>query len=111
MRATLRAISNDEELKEVGQHSKSLLVAILSEIIDALFLALWVLIQFGLDRLIIRRFELSGWDAIVLTAFQVLFGLGTLVPPISNFYYDSRIIIKRSQQRWKKAEKALELTQ
>jgi len=53
---------------------------VLFGIVEAFFLACWVLTQYVVNEYVISRFEVNGIDAIVLTIAQWLFGIATLAP-------------------------------
>lgn len=53
---------------------------ILSGIIQALFIALWVLVQWSVNKYIITQFQVGGTDKNVLFIAQWLFAIATLIP-------------------------------
>lgn len=69
------------ELEEVGQEAVTIARWALICLIDALFVGLWVILQWGLQQFI-QRFPLSGVDGWVLAVFQFLFAATTLAPVI-----------------------------
>ena len=57
-------------------------------VVDALFLSIWVVAQFLVDRLIKKLNLAGGIDRLVLIGFQVIFALSTLAPVVINIYQD-----------------------
>lgn len=72
---------------------------IVTSLIDSLFLALWVTIQWLVGSKVITPLELSGIDRVVLTIFQILFSISTLAPIAITIYRDIRIMLLRTQRR------------
>jgi hypothetical protein len=62
----------------------------LSLIIDTAFLALWIAIQWFVNKAVIQPFALSGIDRIVLIAFQILFSFSPLAFIAITIYRDIR---------------------
>lgn len=77
----------------------------LSSILDAAFLVFWVVLQWGVQQ-IIDLFPLKGLDQYVLTTFQFIFAITTLLPVIFyiivdgvKIYYQARIKIHTEKER------------
>jgi hypothetical protein len=71
---------------------------IASTLITAIFLIVWVAIQWGVNHLI-GMLHLSGIDQTILWIFQGIFGVTTLIPIVVYYYVDTRIIWIRAQRR------------
>ena len=68
---------------------------ILSIVIDAIFLCVWILVQ-ALVAYVIQEFSIDQW---VLWCFRVVFGLSTLTIVIIWMYMDVRIMWIRAKKR------------
>ncbi len=53
---------------------------LLSGLIQALFLGLWVIIQWAVNEYVVMRFQVTGTDKAVLVIAQYAFGVATLAP-------------------------------
>lgn len=81
---------------------------ILAELINAFFLVVWVLLQWGLHAFL-AQFPLEGLEGMMVSIFKYLFAFATLVPIVVFIYVDTRIIfiraahtIKLEKGRWSK---------
>ena len=84
--------------RELLEQLKTFTIWLVSSIIDGLFVALWVAIQW-LVGLTLNRLELSGIDSWVLRGCQILLAITTLVPVGLYVYVDIRIKWLRAQER------------
>lgn len=80
-------------------------IHIASIFIDAVFLSLWVVIQYSVDCMVIKRLELSGIDLWMLRVFQVIFGLSTLAPVIIYIVVDIGVMVIRASNQIKQEKK------
>lgn len=68
-------------------------------LITSVFLVIWLAAQWGVAQAI-NWFELTAiLDQLVLTTFQTIFAVTTLIPVIVYFYVDTRLIIIRAQKK------------
>jgi hypothetical protein len=70
-----------------------------TSLIDSLFLAIWITIQWLVNSKIVVPLRLTGFDNIVLYIFQILFAISTLAPVATTIYRDIRIMLLRTQRR------------
>lgn len=70
-------------------------------LIDALFLCLWVAVQWAVNTFVIERLELSSIDKWTLVVFRIIFAVSTLVPVVVYIYTDLRVMFIRVQKRIK----------
>lgn len=92
--------------KDLIRELKVFTVWIFSSLIDAIFLALWVLVQWLVNGNVIVRFGLSGIDRWMLFAFQVLFAISTLAPVVIYIYADTSVMFWQAQMRiWREKDK------
>lgn len=96
--------NGESSLKDLGQKINDFANLTISSLIDAIFLVIWVLAQWLLSS-ILKNFELSGFDQLVLSVFQALFAFSTLAPIVVYIYRDIRIVISRAQRIIDKEEK------
>jgi hypothetical protein len=71
----------------------------ITSLADALFLTLWVAVQWVVGSKVVTPLRLSGIDSIVLSIFQVLFAVSTLAPVAITIYRDIRIMLLRTQRK------------
>ena len=71
---------------------------LISTIFDSVFLALWIVIQWVVNNLIIKPLELSGIDSLVLYLFQFMFAISTLAPVAITIYRNITIMLLRTQK-------------
>jgi uncharacterized membrane protein len=64
---------------ELPERLRALGTNLASAAIDCAFLVLWLALQAGVHSLV-TRFPVVGLEAVLLTAFQVIFATSTLVP-------------------------------
>ena len=67
-------MNEDNWLNDLLAKVKLLIIQVVSIIVDCIFLCLWVVAQYFVDRLI-ERLKLRGIDQWVLIVFQVIFAL------------------------------------
>ena len=70
-----------------------------ASIMDSLFLALWVTIQWLVSSQVVAPLILTGIDKFILYVFQVLFAISSLAPVAVTIYRDIRIMMLRTQRR------------
>lgn len=68
-------------------------------LVDSLFLALWVTVQWLVDTFVVHPLMLTGLPNLVLSIFQILFAISTLAPVAITIYRDIRIMLLRTQRR------------
>ena len=95
-------MASHEELDYLWAHIKNLVVQLAVIFVDALFLSLWVFIQYVVDVLVVKQLNLSGIDKWMLLIFQGLFAVSTLVPVLASLYLDIRNILRRTREELKK---------
>jgi len=62
---------------------KNLGLQIFGVIAGAIFMSIWVVIQWVVDVYIVRNFGLTGIDKVVLVSLQYLFAISTFIPVAS----------------------------
>ncbi len=87
--------------KELADQLKTFSIWIVSSIIDGIFLALWVLVQWAVNKFI-ENLELSGIDVWVFHGFQFLLAITTLAPVVLYVYRDVRV-------KWLRVQKIIRL--
>jgi hypothetical protein len=70
--------------ERVGMFGKHMLWLI----IETVFLALWVVIQWSVDTFVIQRFQIDAFHHAVLQTFQVLFAVTTFWPIAHYTFYE-----------------------
>lgn len=75
-------------------------------LIDAAFLALWGLTQYGL-QIIFQMVQPSGFDEWVLSFLRLAFAVSTVSPIVLWIYGDIRIMYLEIQNRIQRAESDL----
>ncbi len=75
---------------------------LVSTIFDSAFLALWIVIQWVVNNLIIKPLELTGIDTLVLYLFQFMFAISTLSPVAITIYRNITIMLLRTQKNIRK---------
>ncbi|MEA5517021.1 hypothetical protein [Nodularia sp. UHCC 0506] len=86
-------------VKDLVGKLQTLLLEITSIILDAFFLALWVLVEWALNKYVIKALELSGISQWVLVTFQIVFSISTLVVVLSYVILDITTIVTKN---WRK---------
>lgn len=84
-----------DDLKRTIEHRLTQIICI---VIDSVFLSLWVLTQYLVDRLV-TILRLSGINQWALLAFQCIFVLSTLAVVLIFFYEDIAIIIIKTRRQ------------
>jgi len=87
-----------QELSDLSWQTVLFIRWMLSSLLDAAFLAFWVLIQWTVDQYVIRRFDLSGVDKYVYLVAQVLFAVSTLAPILFYIVGDIAIMWIRTKR-------------
>jgi len=67
---------------------KDVLRYVTAFLVDVVFLIIWLLLQRLVGELIINKWQVTGIDKWVLPAFQILFGVSTLLPVVVYVYVD-----------------------
>ena len=80
-----------ERLKVFGKQAASVLI-------DCLFLALWLVLQWLVEAMA-TNLEPSGIDKKILLAFQIVFAISTLAPIVVYIYTDIRVMVLRARRR------------
>ena len=62
-----------------SERSRVLATWVVSLICDSIFIAVWVLLNWGLDAQVVERLELKGVDHTILMWLKYLFGISTLI--------------------------------
>jgi hypothetical protein len=89
-----RSVNNiKNRLKE---ESKERIAVSLALVMDTIFLIFWALVQWITSKFF-ENFKLTGIDQILLTTFQVIFSLSTIVPVVIYIWTDIRIVFIRAQ--------------
>jgi len=70
--------------------------AIMSIIIDAVIICVWVGVQYGIHNYIIKPFVLAFVDWLVLTVLQYLFAIATVVPVVIHVVTDMIITYRQA---------------
>lgn len=87
----------NNEWKELKSTLSEFSIWAITSIIDGLFIIIWVVIQYGVGR-VINALKLDGIDRIVLYIFQFLFAISTLAPVAITIYRDIRIKLLRMKK-------------
>lgn len=80
---------------EWQEEAKSFARYAFSSLLDAVFLVVWVLLQYGTGK-VIELFPLDGIDSVILEFFKYLFGLTTLAPILYDIVKNVVIIHYRT---------------
>jgi len=94
-------MAKDNIWKELSKELRTFLKWTVSGLIDSAFLVLWVLVQWG-NQKIIENLQLSGLDKWQLTAFQILFAISTLASVIIYIVTDISIMFIQAKRMVKK---------
>lgn len=89
----------NEWRKDLKDRLRVFSIQAISSLIDSGFLALWVIVQWAVNEYVVKRLELADIDKWVLSAFQVIFAISTLVPIVVYIYVDTRVMVLRAQRR------------
>jgi hypothetical protein len=92
-------MSESKEWIELKETLRLFTIWTLSSLIDSAFLALWVTVQWVVNKTVITPLTLTGIDKLVLTTFQVFFAISTLAPIAITIYRDIRIMWLRTSRR------------
>ena len=91
-------MTDDSELGNIPQELRTHVAWMLTALIDALFLAVWALIQWATGA-VLDLLHLSWFDELVLWIARFLFAGGTLYPIVLNLYTDMRLMWLKSRAR------------
>jgi hypothetical protein len=80
------------------------LIQLASTFITAIFLAIWVAVQYGVNRFV-QWLQPVDIDQIVLWVFQGIFAITTLIPVGVYYYVDTRVILIRARRRIEQEER------
>ena len=98
-------MSEKNEHESVADHAKDRIrvlgVLSISVVIDVVFMAIWVLVNWLLDQKVLEPMRLSGADALLLTIFRYLFGGATLIAVLVYTVEDIIIMVVQALQRIK----------
>jgi uncharacterized membrane protein YraQ (UPF0718 family) len=83
-------------LDELWQEFKTVLKWLLFGLLEALFISVWVIIQWAVDKHVIATYEVEGISKVVLTIAQSLFAFITLLPILLHIIESSVRMIKRT---------------
>ena len=86
----------DREVAEMRERLKLFALQLLSCLINAVFMALWVGMQWALDKYVVEPASLRGAGKWSLWVFQAVFSITTLVPILAYIYVDLRAIVRRA---------------
>ena len=89
------------ELKDTIDETRLYVKWIFSSVLDGIFVALWVFVQWGVDK-IIANFPILEIDLWVLWSFRIIFAFTTLAPIIIYIYEDVMVMIYRAVRRVRK---------
>jgi hypothetical protein len=92
-------MDDSNEWKELKAELRVFSIWVATSLIDSVFLAMWVAIQWLVNEKIIANLQLSGIDQWVLLAFQILFAFSTLAPVATYIYVDIRVMVLRGKKR------------
>jgi hypothetical protein len=92
-------MSDSKEWAELRDTLRLFTIWTVSSLIDSAFLALWVSVQWIVNKKVVTPLGLTGIDKFVLTIFQVLFAVSTLAPVAITIYRDIRIMLLRTNRR------------
>lgn len=92
-------MNTDPEWKDLSRELKIFTIWAVSSLIDSIFLALWVFVQWIVNEYVTAKLRLSFADQWVLYGFQIIFSVSTLAPVIIYIYTDIRVMIIRARSR------------
>lgn len=91
-------MAHDPRWSGLGTRTRQLGIHMACIVIDAFFLCLWVVVQWGVQW-VASTLPLSGVDKWALAAFRIMFAVATLVPVVLYIYADLRIMLIRAGRR------------
>jgi hypothetical protein len=95
-------MSDSKEWAELKDTLRLFTIWTLSGLIDSAFLALWIIVQWVVNKIVVTPLILTGIDRVVLTIFQILFAISTLAPIAITIYRDIRIMLLRTNRKIRK---------
>ena len=93
----------DDVGKPIWGQVKFFLIQMASTLITAVFLAVWLVVQY-LVNLLLGMLEPMGVDQYVFLGFQGIFAVTTLIPIAVYYYVDIRIILMKAGARIRQEE-------
>ena len=97
----------NQEWERFTSGAKTYFIWALSGLVDAVFLSLWMVVQWFVDTQVISRLALAGIDKWVCNALQVVLGVSTLGPVVIYVIQDLAIISLRAMRRIKREKEAM----
>ena len=98
-------MNNFRDWGDLARDLRVFLIWFVSSIIDALFLSLWVCLQWLVNEYVLARFDLSWIDQWELFAYRLLLGVSTLAPIAIYIFEDTRKMVLQSRTRVQSAER------
>jgi len=95
-------MSHSKEWAELKETLRLFTIWTVSSLIDSAFLALWITVQWVVNKIVVTPLILTGIDRVVLTIFQILFAISTLAPIAITIYRDIRIMLLRTNRKIRK---------
>ena len=88
------------EWRDLGTRLKLFVIWFLSLLIDTGFFVLWVIIQFSTNDYVIHPLQshLPDIEKLFLSAFQIVFAVGTFIVIAAYIYVDIRKIILQARK-------------
>lgn len=93
--------------REVSDEVKVFIRWIISSLLDASFLIVWIYLQWLVDKFT-DRFPLDNIDEVQLSIFRILFAITTLAPIIFYIIRDISVMYIRTRQKIRDIRKAEE---
>lgn len=90
-------------LETLKQHFTSRFINLATTLLDAVYLALWLVTQWGVSR-IHFVFPVFGWDLWMFWVFQFIFAVSTLLWILLGIYKDYKIMVIKIQREIKQEE-------
>ena len=85
-------------MDELGERLLEILREAITFVVDGLYLAVWVWVQFKVDEHFIHPLKLEGVEHWTLEGFPLILAVSSLVPPVCRIYRDVRVAMIRSQR-------------
>jgi ABC-type transport system involved in Fe-S cluster assembly fused permease/ATPase subunit len=92
-------MSENDYWKDLKDRLRVFATQAASILIDAGFLALWLIVQWAVKEYVIKKLEISGIEKFVLLIFQVIFAISTLAPIVIYIYTDIKVMHLRAKKR------------
>jgi len=81
---------------KIGSELETYVIWVLSSLIDVVALAVWAILQYGLD-VVISMLNLTGLNAWVFYTLQIFSAVATLAPIAFFIYRDIRVMWLQTQ--------------